>query len=157
MKKAKILLWVVAAVIIGTGAAYFYAEKSSSLLSQKLQPYISQLTPVVESITPYTESIEIPHENLPEVATLTQRGKELTDHVGTVLGETVSEADAEQQPLHERAVEYGQYIYCKGIVEEYENKHDTSKPSEWSLDRISRWLLSLLRNVTTRQNKAITV
>lgn len=116
-----------------------------------------QLTPVVENITPYTESIEIPNENFPEVSTLTQRGKELTNHVGTVLGESVAEADAEQQPLHERAIEYGQYIYCKGIVEEYENNHYTSKPSEWSLDQISKWRLSLLRNVTTRQNKVITV
>lgn len=130
MKKAKILLWVLAAVIIGTGAAYFYSKKSSSLLAQKIRPYTMQLTPVVENITPYTESIEIPNENFPEVSTLTQRGKELTNHVGTVLGESVAEADAEQQPLHERAIEYGQYIYCKGIVEEYENNHYTSKPSE---------------------------
>lgn len=127
MKKAKILLWVLAAVIIGTGAAYFYSEKSSSLLAQKIRPYTTQLTPVVESITPYTQSIEIPQESFPEVSTLTQRSKELTDHVGAVLGETVSEADAEKQPLHERAIEYGQYIYCKGIVEEYETVHQISQ------------------------------
>lgn len=120
-------------VILGVGVlltvgAYFYAQKSNSLLAQKIYPYTTKLSPLADAIIPFTQSIELPEQAIPEVTMLTQRGKELTEHVGTVLGESVAEAPAEQQPLHKRAIEYGQYLYCKGIVEEYENNHDTSKP-----------------------------
>jgi len=121
---------VLVVAIIISGIAYFYAQNSTSSLAQKLTPYTDTLTPVVEAITPYTKSVHIPDTEIPEVATLAEKGKELTEHVGVVLGDSVSEADPEKQPLHERAVEYGQYIYCKGIVEEYENNHDTTSPSE---------------------------
>ena len=131
MGKIKIFFWLLGMLSITAVGAYFFAEKSTSELAESLRPYTQKLNPVAESLQPLTENIETPKiDQLPEVATLTERSQELTDHVGTVLGDSVNEVDAEQQPLHERAMEYGQYLYCKGIVEEYEASHDVGAPAK---------------------------
>ncbi|MCA9368980.1 hypothetical protein KC721_01660 [Candidatus Woesebacteria bacterium] len=131
MGKLKILFWILGLLTLTAGGAYIFAEKSTTELATALRPYTQKLTPVVESLQPLAEQIETPHlDELPEVATLTERTQEISEHVGTVLGNSIGEVDAEQQPLHERAIEYGQYLYCKGIVEEYETSHDVSAPSE---------------------------
>ena len=132
MGKIKLFFWILCVGALATASAYFYSQKSTSLLAQKLKQLQATIHPLIEKTTPFTEEVSLPTDeiNFEEVSTLTQRGKELTEHVGAVLGESVTEVDAEKQPLHERAVEYGQYLYCKGIVEEYENNHDTTSPSD---------------------------
>lgn len=52
---------------------------------------------------------------------LSQRTQEVSKHVGNVLGSSVEATNS--TPLHEKALEYGQYIYCKQVVSEYETVH----------------------------------
>lgn len=110
-------LGLLGVVVVG---GYFYSKNSNSLLAKKIAPLVEIVAPTIEKAPSLAQEIKLPEDGLAEVSTLTERGKELTEHVGTVLGESVAEVDAEKQPLHERAMEYGQYLYCKGIVEEYE-------------------------------------
>lgn len=49
---------------------------------------------------------------------LKDKSLEVKEHVGVVLGEA-QEASGEST-LQQRALEYGQYLYCKGVVEEWE-------------------------------------
>lgn len=127
----KLLFGILGVLTVIAASAYFFAEKSTSELANNLRPYTERLTPVAESIEPHIKNIDSANlKELPEVATLTERTQEISEHVSTVLGDSISEVDAEQQPLHERAIEYGQYLYCKGIVEEYETSHDVSAPTE---------------------------
>lgn len=130
MGKIKILFWLVCLGGIASVAAYFFSQRSNSQLAQQLRPYTQKLASVISQVGPATKSLPIPEGQLPEVTTLTERSMEIGEHVGAVLGESVSEVEAENQPLHERAIEYGQYMYCKGIVEEYEANHDVGSPNE---------------------------
>lgn len=69
---------------------------------------------------------EIPESASSQLSTLAQRSKEVGGHVQQVLG--VSEDGSQsgvvtagnQKPLHERALDHSLYLYCKGIVAEYE-------------------------------------
>ena len=57
------------------------------------------------------ESIQITGESNDPKATSIQSGTPL---VGV---------NQDQKPLHERALDHGLYLYCKGIVEEYETSN----------------------------------
>lgn len=50
---------------------------------------------------------------------LTDRAKEASSHVQQVLGEAVQKN--EDEPVANQALEYGRYLYCKQVVEEYES------------------------------------
>jgi len=53
---------------------------------------------------------------------LGERAKKTGEHIQQVLGESVKVNEAENdQALHEKAFDYGRYIYCKQVVEEYDN------------------------------------
>lgn len=47
-----------------------------------------------------------------------ERSLEVAKHAGNVLGTAVTATNS--APLHERALEYAQYTYCKQAVAEYE-------------------------------------
>lgn len=57
-----------------------------------------------------------------QTQTLSERAKETGSHVQQVLGSSVQVNEQEKQPIHQRAFDYGRYIYCKAVVEEWENK-----------------------------------
>lgn len=60
-------------------------------------------------------------ENLEQTKVLTDRAKETGEHVQQILGDKV-EVDEEQaeKPFHEKTIEYGRYLYCKQVVEDWE-------------------------------------
>ena len=63
---------------------------------------------------------------LNQVATeVTQQATSLTKDAGNVLG-TIS-SDKSDQPLHEKAFEYGRYEYCKQVISDYEARQNYSK------------------------------
>ncbi len=59
---------------------------------------------------------------------LGERAKETTQHVQRVLGETVkidqegSRAQKEKA-IHEKTLEYAQYLYCQQVVTDWEKTH----------------------------------
>ncbi|MGD9129374.1 MAG: hypothetical protein PVJ09_02730 [Candidatus Woesebacteria bacterium] len=53
---------------------------------------------------------------------LGSRASETGQHIQTVLGESIQASD-ENQAIHEKAFEYGRYLYCKAVVEEYEQEN----------------------------------
>lgn len=57
-----------------------------------------------------------------QMGTLSTRAQELGNHAKNVLGTSV-QVDETQQPLHERAIEYTQYVYCQQVVQSYEKLH----------------------------------
>lgn len=61
------------------------------------------------------DSLELTKEQL---KTLTIKSNEVKDHLVKLSGEIKQSEDG--SALHEKAFEYGQYIYCQEIVKEYE-------------------------------------
>lgn len=57
-------------------------------------------------------------------STLLERGKDMTTQTQKVLGTYISPAETDDdQALHEKALEYGQYLYCQQVVIDYEKRH----------------------------------
>jgi len=50
---------------------------------------------------------------------LASKSAEAKTHLSQVLGESTDESDSTKAP-HEKALEYGRYLYCKQVVEDYE-------------------------------------
>jgi hypothetical protein len=62
----------------------------------------------------------------PSLATLSERTGEVSSQVGAVLGSAVqvnSEATQSGQSLTQETLEYGQYLYCQRVVNEWEKTH----------------------------------
>jgi len=53
-----------------------------------------------------------------QLETVSSRAKELGSFAQDALGNTIQVDNS--KPLQEKAVEYGQYVYCKQVVESYE-------------------------------------
>lgn len=94
---------------------------------------VEQLTTVFKNIPQQAKNITTPqieNEKLQSVAESTsqqlqvfgERAQTIAEHTQKVLGDSVQvNEQAKEQTLHERAFEYGRYLYCKEVVEEYES------------------------------------
>ena len=57
-----------------------------------------------------------------QFSVLSSRAQELGGHVQNVLGNSVQVDKQSEQSLQQKAIDYGQYLYCKQVVESYEAK-----------------------------------
>lgn len=60
-----------------------------------------------------------------EISQLSTRSEEVKKHADNILGaakslESPFEATADSTPIYEKTFEYGKYVYCKQVVEDYE-------------------------------------
>jgi hypothetical protein len=82
-------------------------------------------------------AIKIPESISVQTQQLSERTKEVSTHVGAVLGKYVDsneivkpveekkeddEANS-SQPIHEKAFEYGRYQYCQQVIKDYESSN----------------------------------
>ncbi len=132
MKLLKPLLLLV--VVIGlAGAGYLYFSKSQPNQPAVLGASSSSLPPATTSFS--LDGIKQGLANAlnqdkigtatslatEELGTLKDRGLALKEHLGVVLDQTQASGSASPQ---ERALEYGQYLYCQGVVEEWERSNE---------------------------------
>ncbi|MDH5533756.1 MAG: hypothetical protein OEX81_05020 [Candidatus Pacebacteria bacterium] len=61
------------------------------------------------------ESLEMTKK---QIETLTEKSEEVKEHLLN-LSDEIREA-SNSAPIHEKAFEYGQYVYCQEVVKEYE-------------------------------------
>lgn len=54
-----------------------------------------------------------------QLETLIQNGNKVKDQLNEFISQV--KESTQSTPLHERAMEYGQYLYCQQVVKEYEN------------------------------------
>lgn len=94
-------------VLIGLAGVYIYAAQRGLIPNQL--PNI----PVQQSV--------LPKEVNDQLAILSSRTQELGGHVQNAVG-TGIQVNEEGGSLQERAMEYGQYLYCKQVVTGYEAK-----------------------------------
>ena len=58
-------------------------------------------------------------------SSVTEQAQSLSKNAGSVLGAISS--DKSDQPIHEKAFEYGRYEYCKQVISDYEARQNYSK------------------------------
>ncbi|MCL4208758.1 hypothetical protein KJZ63_03980 [Patescibacteria group bacterium] len=140
IKKPLLILLLLTAV---GGGIYYFQKKNGQVLGQQTEigkyveenfPAISQaieklpfssklLGPTVES----SESGE-PNKNFvknsinltsQQLEVLGQNGNKVKDQLTEFISQI--KESSQSTPLHEKAFEYGQYMYCQQVIKEYEN------------------------------------
>lgn len=140
IKKPLLILILLA---VAGGGFYFFSKKNGQVLGQQTEigKYIEENFPAVSQaieklpfssklLGPTTESSQNAESdknfvknsiNLTsqQLEVLGQNGNKVKDQ----LTEFVSQIKESSQstPLHEKAFEYGQYMYCQQVIKEYEN------------------------------------
>lgn len=130
--KTKLFLFFVLASVIGTFYYFGDTQKLSNTIIPKLKE--TPFAPVAEKFEQidtkkvsedFQKSVQ---EAESEISTLSQKTTEASKHAGNVLGSSIQSAEKEEStPLHEKAFEYGKYIYCKQVVEDYEELNGNLK------------------------------
>jgi hypothetical protein len=131
-------IFVLLSIVTAIGAFYYFTKP------QEFEGYKNSAISYLESTplknmvnNPESESTETKEINKDEIIGKMQSGVEsaqseimqisektlvLKDHVDNVLGASISPAE-DQKQLHERAFEYGRYLYCQEVVKVYEEQN----------------------------------
>lgn len=138
-----IKLMMIATVILGllyAGATYglFRWVRSNDLVTSITQkvPMITKVLPV-ESVVTATDAANISLEKVPDeivddaasqLQVLGVRAQEVGTQAQGILNESVKVNDQSKpsQALHERALEYTQYLYCQDVVRQYKEKYPSN-------------------------------
>lgn len=57
-----------------------------------------------------------------QVSVLSERLNVVSSHSGAILGDYVKETPP-KEPIYNRTLEYGRYLYCQQVVDTYREKH----------------------------------
>ena len=106
---------------IATGGVYVAKQQHVSMpFAEKLHEPTKNVQGAFQDIT----------KNVGEqTQQLSERTKDVSEHVQNVLGETsiveenkpeTNAPQSSEQPIHKKAIEYGQYMYCQQVVKDYE-------------------------------------
>lgn len=91
-------------------------NKAQDASLDKIQE-ITKETPVINSL-----QNDLQGNTTDQLSTLSSRAKEIREYAQNAFNSGVKIDGENQTPLHERAIEYGQYVYCKQVVEDFEKK-----------------------------------
>lgn len=113
MKFFRIGMAIIVVFLLVAGGIYFFAD------NERIVAAAPQLSEFKATVTSWFEEQEVDEQ----VSVLSERSQEAFSQTQKVLGESIT-ANPEKQPLHEKALEYGQYIYCKQVVDQYESQEN---------------------------------
>lgn len=133
-----------AALLVITGAilGYFFAvtkrfpssaqDLGSTLFSSALTlPQELEVTKELSSKIPQMQNVDLSNiDTTGQLKTLGERAGEISQHTQKVLGASIQKNEKEATPLHESALEYGKYIYCKQVVGSYEAAENENTTEE---------------------------
>ena len=111
----RILFLIILAIVVTVIA---FGQSWGLVLPEPIPSWISILSPATQQLTN-----KIPQINVDQVddslMNLTERSTVLKDTVSQIAKEAVK-VDDQEKPLTEKALEYGRYLYCKQVVEDWE-------------------------------------
>ncbi|MBD3279262.1 MAG: hypothetical protein GF390_00960 [Candidatus Pacebacteria bacterium] len=109
MRLIKISLLLVFFVVLGAAGLYYANNKG----------WLAQ-TPLAN--LDQTEIQLLTQDAGNQTRVLSDRAQEVNQHLQQVLGTSVQVNEQENEALHQRAFEYGRYLYCKQVVKEWEEQ-----------------------------------
>ncbi len=121
----RLLFFILVLVVIATGV--YWASQNGHLQNASLDKIAKFFAnnKILEKI-PWTKDQEssqwqkISSDIQDQSKILSERAKETSSHVQQVLGTNIEVNEQEKQPVHQKAFDYGRYLYCKAVVEEWE-------------------------------------
>lgn len=127
--KTKLLILL---IITATGIAIFYFGDREKII-KTTQQTLNKIP--VSNLVEKTKNFDIGNISFDpsdaaqtvekEISQLSTRTEEVKKHADNILGATKSlespfEAAPDSTPIYEKTFEYGKYVYCKQVVEDYE-------------------------------------
>lgn len=132
MKILKILKFLLLLVVLLAGLVF--AEIKFGFLPNQYRRTIDDSMGEIFGTNPENINQIISSPNLDinlDQSTLTtfkEKGTEISGQVKGVFSKVI-EPSSEEKPLHDRAFEYGRYLYCREVVKNYE-KQSSDSPEE---------------------------
>jgi hypothetical protein len=130
--KTKFFLLV---VLVAVAATFYYfgdTQKLASSIIPKVKstpfaPILDELENIdVQSLTKQFQTVVKQTES--EISGLSEKTAEVSQHTSNVLGSSIKQVENEDAtPFHEKAIEYGKYVYCKQVVDDYQNLNPSLK------------------------------
>lgn len=133
-KKPLLILLLLATT---AGGAYFFIKKEGKVLGQEISlenlPKLSEFNIKLPfksdetSTSPENENPTQPSDILKNSVDLTSQQLQTLSENGSKVKDQLIEftsqikESSQSTPLHERAFEYGQYLYCQQVIKEYED------------------------------------
>jgi len=128
--KTKLLIFLI--ILTSTGATLYYfgdRKKINEITQQTLEE--TPLKNLVERANNFDKNkINFDLDSMvqgveQEFSQLSTHTEEVKKHADNILGATKSlespfDATADSPPIYEKTFEYGKYVYCKQVVEDYE-------------------------------------
>ena len=118
-----ILKYLLIALVVGCviWLGYFYYQNRRLPMLTEIQSTVTQLPMLISGKLPTnvnTSSLpQISQVNQQAVSEAINQGKERVD---MVLGDAIEVASDSTKPAAQKALDYGRYLYCKQVVDEYE-------------------------------------
>lgn len=116
MKRRLIIIVLVAFLAAG---GYVYASYNK-MLPEKF-PEVPLEIEKFEEIKP-PEFDSLPETTKGQLETFSSRAKKLGNYAQDAIKTGIQVDDSE--PVHEQVIDYGQYVYCKQVVETYEKNKE---------------------------------
>ena len=100
-----------------------YVYASHNKIVPENFPEVSAPLEKVQEIKP-PEINGLPESTQGQLEIFSSRAKELGNYAQDAIKTGIQIDDSE--PVHEQVIDYGQYIYCKQVVETYEKNKETN-------------------------------
>lgn len=118
MKIFKIVLIILVSIVCAW-LGYFYYQNRRTPTLEEMQTTATQLPSFLLSKLPVSTSAlpKLGETNQQALTDAINQGKERVD---MVLGDAIEVASDSSKPAAQKALDYGRYLYCKQVVDEYE-------------------------------------
>lgn len=114
----RVVISILVAVALGWTGYFYYQNRRLPSFSE-IQLSALSIPSLFSGKQPLSTSA-LPSVQLGEQQALTQALSEGKKRVDMVLGEAIEVASDSDKPAAQKAIDYGRYLYCQQVVEEYE-------------------------------------
>ena len=106
--------------LFGFAAVGLFIQQKSNNVSEK----VSQVMAIKTFLNEKVEQFEpLTQEAQKQLEIVSERSQNISEQSQQVLGETIKVneiASSSDKPMYEKAFDYGRYVYCKQVVDDYE-------------------------------------
>jgi len=117
MRKFKIIFTLLLLCGMAFAASILIPARDTFSLKETSEQLVSSLQ---KNIADKSSDVALPGEIDATLTNVSTKTKVLREHASNVLG--VSDKNQPDQPIQERAFEYGRYLYCNQVVQDYKTR-----------------------------------
>ncbi len=123
---------LLALLLIGGGTIVLYWQQERlpfQLPTLPSLPHWSASLPQINQLSQHQQLQSITDQAQNQLQATSQQFQTVTGNVQKVLGAAVQVNDNETKSAPEKALDYGKYLYCKQVVNEFEKQAKSPRPT----------------------------